>query len=179
MSRIGKLSIKLPPEVTADIQESIITVKGPHGQLSRSVPDLLSVSLEDGNVLLIKRKNDSIVAREFHGLYRSLINNMVIGVSKQFVKFLEMKGVGYKGLVDKETLVLNVGYTHPVRITPPKGIKVAVENNTVIKIQGIDKEQVGLLAQEIRSKRPPEPYKGKGILYRGEVIQRKVGKSSK
>lgn len=179
MSRIGKLSIKLPSGVTTDIQDDRITIKGPHGELSRSLPDLLSISLKDENVLVINRKNDSIVAKEFHGLYRSLINNMVIGVSKQFVKFLEMKGVGYKGLIEKDTLVLNVGYTHPVRITPPKGIKVAVENNTIIKIQGIDKEQVGLLAQEIRATRPPEPYKGKGILYRGEVIQRKVGKSSK
>lgn len=179
MSRIGKLAIKIPSAVIAEIQEDSLSIKGPHGQLSRLIPKFLEVVINDGKTILVQRKNESRMAKQFHGLYRSLINNMIIGVSKQFVKFLEIKGVGYKAIIEKENLILNLGFTHPVKITPPAGIKFLVENNTLIKIQGIDKEQVGLMAQEIRSKRPPEPYKGKGILYKGEVVRRKVGKSSK
>lgn len=179
MSRIGKLAIKIPAGVTAEIKEDNLSIKGPYGQLSQLIPKFLEVAIKEGNNLLIQRKNESRIAKQFHGLYRSLINNMIIGVSKQFVKLLEMKGVGYKAVVEKDNLILSVGFTHPVKIAPPTGIKFFVENSTLIKIQGIDKEQVGLLAQEIRSTRPPEPYKGKGILYKGEVIRRKVGKSSK
>jgi large subunit ribosomal protein L6 len=179
MSRIGKLAINVPAKVNVEISENLLTIKGTHGQLSREIPELLSVSFKENNTLIISRKNDTRSAKEFHGLFRSLVNNMVVGVENLFTKSLEMKGVGYKGIMDKETLILNVGYTHPINITPPKGIKISIENNTMIKIQGIDKEAVGLLAQSIRATRPPEPYKGKGILYKGEVILRKAGKSSK
>jgi large subunit ribosomal protein L6 len=178
MSRIGKLSIKIPSKVEVKIDDQIINVSGPHGILSRKISDLILLSTES-NEISVKPKNNSREARALHGLSRTLINNMVIGVSNKFERRLEIKGVGYRSQVQGKDLILNLGYSHPVVIPIPTGINIAVEANVNILLTGIDKEAVGQLAATIRSKRPPEPYKGKGILYKGEVIKRKVGKSGK
>jgi large subunit ribosomal protein L6 len=179
MSRIGKQLINLPKEVEFRNVENNVSIKGPKGEITKLLPHNLEVVKLESGVLSVTRVVEDRRSRELHGLFRSLLSNMVIGVTTGFVKILDMKGVGYKANVDKETLVLNVGYSHPVRITAPAGIKFQVETNTIIKVIGIDKETVGLVAQKIRAIRPPEPYKGKGIMYRGEIIQRKAGKSSK
>lgn len=178
MSRIGKLSIKIPPKVEVVIENQVIRVSGPYGQLSREISPLILLKNENQEISLVPR-DPSRQGRELHGLSRTLINNMVMGVSTKFERRLEIKGVGYRSQVQGKDLVLNLGYSHPVIINIPEGINVSVEANTNILIQGIDKEEVGQLAATIRSKRPPEPYKGKGILYKGEVIKRKVGKSGK
>lgn len=178
MSRIGKLSIKIPSKVEVKIDKQHINVSGPHGQLSREISDLLLISTENEEIM-VTPVNNSRQARALHGLSRTLINNMVVGVSSKFERRLEIKGVGYRSQVQGQDLILNLGYSHPVVIQVPVGINVAVEANVNILITGIDKEAVGQLAATIRSKRPPEPYKGKGILYKGEVIKRKVGKSGK
>jgi large subunit ribosomal protein L6 len=164
--------------VTISINEDIISVKGPKGEIQRSIPSCLEV-LQKKDSVQVLRKDETISSREIHGLFRSLVSNMVIGTSKGFTKILELKGVGYKANMDKKLLNLSVGYTHPVKVESPDGITITVENNTTIKINGVDKEKVGLIAQKIRFIKPPEPYKGKGILYKGETIQLKVGKSSK
>lgn len=179
MSRIGKQIIKIPTGVTVKLTPDTISVKGPKGEIERSIPSFLNIIENESSSLQIVRKDDSMTSREIHGLFRSLVSNMVIGTSKGFTKVLELKGVGYKANIDKKALNLSVGYTHPVRIEAPVGIELAVENNTTIKVTGVDKEKVGLISQQIRAVKPPEPYKGKGILYKGEVIQLKVGKSSK
>lgn len=180
MSRIGKQIIKVPKGVTVDLTETHIKVKGPKGEISRDIPTALNVIFnKDENTVQIVRNTETITSREIHGLFRSLVSNMVIGTSNGFTKVLELKGVGYKANMDKKALNLSVGYTHPIKIEAPEGIEISVENNTIIKITGVNKEKVGLIAQQIRATRPPEPYKGKGVLYQGEVIQRKVGKSSK
>lgn len=179
MSRIGKQLINVPKEVEFRNTENKISIKGPKGEITKVLPQNIEVIKLESGVLSVTRINEDRRSRELHGLFRSLLSNMVIGVTSGFVKILDMKGVGYKANVDKDTLVLNVGYSHPVRIQAPSGIKFQVETNTIIRIIGIDKEAVGLVAQRIRAIRPPEPYKGKGIMYRGEVIQRKAGKSSK
>lgn len=180
MSRIGKQIIKIPTGVNVQLTETDIKIKGSKGEISRDIPNCLSIVFnKDENTLQILRNSESITSREIHGLFRSLVSNMVIGTSIGFTKVLELKGVGYKANMDKTTLNLSVGYTHPIRIEAPEGIQMSVESNTIIKISGVNKEKVGLVAQQIRSTRPPEPYKGKGVLYQGEVIQRKVGKSSK
>jgi large subunit ribosomal protein L6 len=178
MSRIGKLSIKIPPKVEVKIDNQNINVSGPHGQLSRKISDLILVTTEN-NEISVKPKDNSREARSLHGLSRTLINNMVVGVSNKFERRLEIKGVGYRSQVQGKDLILNLGYSHPVTIPIPEGINIAVEANVNILITGIDKEAIGQLAATIRSKRPPEPYKGKGILYKDEVIKRKVGKSGK
>lgn len=179
MSRIGKQLINLPKDVEFRNIENKISIKGPKGEITKILPQNIDVIKLDSGVLSVTRIAEDRRSRELHGLFRSLLSNMVIGVTSGFVKILDMKGVGYKANVDKETLVLNVGYSHPVRIAAPSGIKFQVETNTIIRVIGIDKEAVGLVAQKIRAIRPPEPYKGKGIMYRGEIIQRKAGKSSK
>lgn len=178
MSRIGKLSIKIPSKVEVKIDNQFINILGPHGQLSRRISDLMLVSV-DNEQIIITPQNNSRQARELHGLSRTLINNMVIGVSNKFERRLEIKGVGYRSQVQGKDLILSLGYSHPVIIPVPANIEVSVEANVNILIKGIDKEVVGQLAATIRSKRPPEPYKGKGVLYKGEVIKRKVGKSGK
>jgi large subunit ribosomal protein L6 len=178
MSRIGKLSITIPSKVDVKIDNQLINVSGPHGQLSRKISDLILLSTEN-NEISVKPKDNSRQARALHGLSRTLINNMVVGVSNKFERRLEIKGVGYRSQVQGKDLILNLGYSHPVIIPVPDGISIAVEGNVNILVTGIDKEAVGQLAATIRSKRPPEPYKGKGILYKGEVIKRKVGKSGK
>lgn len=178
MSRIGKLSIKIPSKVEVKIENQLINISGPHGQLVRKISDLISLTVENQEITL-KPKNNSRQARELYGLSRTLINNMILGVSNKFERRLEIKGVGYRSQVQGKDLILNLGYSHPVILPVPSEIEVVVEANVNILVKGIDKEVVGQFAATIRSKRPPEPYKGKGISYKSEIIKRKVGKSGK
>ena len=178
MSRIGKMPITVPAGVTVDVKEgNEVTVKGPKGSLTRSFSPELGIEMNDG-VITITRPNDLKRTKALHGLTRSLLNNMVIGVSAGFEKTLEINGVGYRANKQGKTLVLNLGYSHPVEMQDPEGVESTVEGNKVI-VKGISKEAVGQFAANIRSKRPPEPYKGKGIKYSDEVIRRKVGKAGK
>lgn len=175
MSRIGKKPIALQ-KATVEINGDHIVVKGPNGQLERDIPNLISVAVED-NQIQVTRANDSKQARSLHGLVRSLVANMVEGVSNSYTKTLELVGVGYRASVAGNTLTLNVGLSHPVEFVAPEGITFEVEKNTTVRVKGIDKEVVGNLAANIRAIRKPEPYKGKGIKYAGEVIRRKAGKA--
>ena len=178
MSRIGRLPITVPAGVTTDIKDgNTVTVKGPKGELTRTFAPELGISLEDGT-LTVTRPNDLKKNKALHGLTRALINNMVIGVSTGFSKVLEVNGVGYKAAKQGNKLVLSLGYSHPVEMIDPEGIESSVEGNK-ITVSGISKEKVGPYAAEIRTKRPPEPYKGKGIKYSDEIIRRKVGKTGK
>jgi large subunit ribosomal protein L6 len=178
MSRIGKRPINLPAKVTVAIEGQTVTVKGPKGELSRTLPDGVTVT-QEGETLLVTRKDESRTARERHGLCRTLVANMVDGVSQGFQKKLEIQGVGYRAQVQGKNLNMNMGYSHPVIIEPPDGIQFAVENNVNVTVSGIDKEIVGNTAARIRAVRPPEPYKGKGIRYAGEFVRRKAGKAGK
>ncbi|GAB4383054.1 MAG: 50S ribosomal protein L6 [Elainellaceae cyanobacterium] len=178
MSRIGKRPISLPDKVTVTIDGQHVAVKGPKGELSRTLPREVEVVQENGT-LLVNRRDESRVARQRHGLCRTLVANMVEGVSKGFQKRLEIQGVGYRAQVQGRNLNLNVGYSHPVQIEPPEGVQLTVENNTNVIVAGIDKEIVGNISARIRAVRPPEPYKGKGIRYAGEVVRRKAGKAGK
>ncbi|MBD2091157.1 50S ribosomal protein L6 [Microcoleus sp. FACHB-1515] len=178
MSRIGKRPIPVPDKVTVTINEQHVAVKGPKGELARTLPAEVEVLQENGSVQ-VNRRNDSRVARQRHGLSRTLVANMVEGVSQGFSRRLEIQGVGYRAQVQGRNLTLNIGYSNPVQIEPPDGIQFAVENNTNVIVSGIDKEIVGNTAARIRAVRPPEPYKGKGIRYAGEAVRRKVGKSGK
>jgi large subunit ribosomal protein L6 len=180
MSRIGRAPINIPNNVDVDIDETTrtITVKGPLGLLKRTFRPEISI-VREGNVLTIVRQNDDRVCRSLHGLYRTLINNMVVGVSDGFTINLEIIGVGYRAQTQGKTLVLQLGYSHPVEIVPPEGITLAVEANTKVSVKGSDRQQVGDIAALIRSKRPPEPYKGKGVRYAGEQVRRKAGKAGK
>jgi large subunit ribosomal protein L6 len=178
MSRIGKLPIKIPTTVDVTNDNSILKVKGKFGTLERSIPEIIGIEEIDGT-LIVCLKNETRENKALHGLYRTLINNMLIGVSEQFVITLTLQGVGYRASVQGKSLVLNLGFSHPVNIDIPDGITVEVVQNTTININACDKEQLGLFAAKVRSWRPPEPYKGKGILYKGEKILRKAGKSGK
>ncbi|MGB3496214.1 MAG: 50S ribosomal protein L6 [Elainellaceae cyanobacterium] len=178
MSRIGKRPIEIPPKVTVAIDGLAVTIKGPKGELSRILPYGVSVTQED-SFLVVKRVNESRVARQRHGLSRTLLANMVEGVSNGFQKRLEIQGVGYRAQVQGKNLILNVGFSNPVQIEPPVGIDLSVETNTNVLVSGIDKEIVGNIAARIRSVRPPEPYKGKGIRYANEIVRRKAGKAGK
>ena len=178
MSRIGKMPIAIPAGVTIDIAENnTITVKGPKGTLSRVLSPDMEIKVEGAEVV-VNRPNDLKRNKSLHGLTRTLINNMVIGVTQGYEKSLEINGVGYKAAKEGKKLVLNLGYSHPVNMMDPEGIESSVDNNKII-IKGIDKETVGQYAAEIRDKRRPEPYKGKGIKYSDEVIRRKAGKTGK
>jgi len=179
MSRIGKAPIQLPKGVNVDIQGTAVTVTGPKGKLEQKLHSEMTISLDD-SVLSVTRPSDSRQHRALHGLTRALLNNMVVGVSEGFSKVLEIEGVGYRAEMQGENLILNVGYSHPVKFDPPADIKFAVEdrNKTVI-VSGIDKQVVGEIAAQIRKTRPPEPYKGKGVRYRGEHVRRKAGKAGK
>lgn len=177
MSRIGKLPITIPAGVEVQIEGSTVTVKGPKGTLSRTLQQKVSVVQEDGS-LIVTRVNESKECRSLHGLSRTLVANMVEGVTKGFTKTLEIVGVGYRTSLQGTKLVLNLGYSHPIEINPPQGIEFVVEEKANrIHVKGIDKQLVGDVAAEIRFKRPPEPYKGKGVKYQGEVIRRKAGKA--
>ncbi|UCC54859.1 MAG: 50S ribosomal protein L6 [Anaerolineaceae bacterium] len=179
MSRIGKAPISLPNGVNIDLAGSAITVKGPKGTLTQSVHPAMRVDIDAG-VLTVERPSDSRVHRSLHGLTRALINNMVVGVSDGFSKTLRVEGVGYRATMDGNTLVLNVGFSHPVRFDPEGELVFEVEDRgKTIKVSGIDKQLVGEYAARIRKTRPPEPYKGKGIRYDGEYVRRKAGKAGK
>ena len=176
MSRIGKMLIKIPDGVKVSVADGKVKVSGPKGNVERSFPPELKIDLIDDNVK-ISVKSKSKMARAIHGTFRAHINNMVKGVSEGWVKKLELVGSGYKAEVKQNELVLIVGYSHPVPIAIPEGVDVKVEKN-IITLEGIDKEVIGQLAAQIRRVRPPEPYKGKGILYLGEEIRRKPGKAA-
>lgn len=178
MSRIGKRPVPIPGGVTVTLDGQNVTVKGPKGELKREFPAEATFE-QEGDVVTVNRINDSRVARQRHGLCRSLLANMVEGVSKGFERKLEIQGVGYRAQVKGTTLNLSVGYSHPVDIPAPDGIKFAVEANTKLTVSGIDKELVGNMAAKIRAIRPPEPFKGKGIRYQGENVRRKAGKTGK
>lgn len=178
MSRIGKRPIPVPQKVTITINGQHITVKGPKGELSRVLPDGVYAE-QEGDTLVVKRRDESRMARERHGLGRTLVANMVEGVSKGFERRLEIQGVGYRAQVQGQNLVMNMGYSHPVQIEAPEGIQFVVENNTNVIVSGINKEEVGNTSAKVRAVRPPEPYKGKGIRYAGEVVRRKAGKTGK
>jgi len=178
MSRIGKLPIAIPAGVDVAIDGSTVTVKGPKGTLTRQFHPNISIERNEAT-LSVKRPDDAQQNRALHGLTRSLLANMVTGVNDGFKKDLEINGVGYRALKQGNQLVLNVGYSHQVVMDPPEGVTVEVPTPTKISIQGYDKQRVGQFAAEVREKRPPEPYKGKGIKYAAEVIRRKEGKSGK
>ena len=179
MSRIGKMPIAIPAGGTVDIAENNkVTVKGPKGTLERVLPSEMIIS-KDGDVVTVSRPNDLKRMRSLHGLTRTLINNMVVGVTDGYQKVLEINGVGYRAAKQGNKLVLSLGYSHPVEMVDPEGVEVVVEDQNKIIVKGIDKEKVGQYAAEIREKRAPEPYKGKGIKYADEVIRRKVGKTGK
>ena len=178
MSRIGKAPIEVPDKVEITINGDTVTVKGPLGQLTRTFRPEVTVT-KDGNVLTVTRKDESRQSRSLHGLSRTLLNNMVVGVSKGFSKNLEMVGVGYRAQVQGKQLIMQLGFSHPIEINPPAGIEITVEANTKITVKGPNKQDVGDVAADIRSYRPPEPYKGKGVRYAGEKVRRKAGKSGK
>ena len=178
MSRIGRMPIAVPAGVTVEIAENNhVTVKGPKGTLERTFPAELTIS-QEGEELKISRPNDTKRMKSLHGLSRSLLHNMVVGVTEGFTKTLEVNGVGYRAAKSGNKLTLNLGYSHPVEMIDPEGVETTVDGNK-IRVSGIDKEKVGQDAAQIRDKRRPEPYKGKGIKYDYEVIRRKVGKSGK
>ena len=183
MSRIGKLPISIPAGVTVTLKDNVVTVKGPKGELSQFVDPSINVAVEDGHVVLTENENamlDNTKQRHaFHGLYRSLVNNMVVGVSEGFKKELEMHGVGYRAQLQGTKLVLSVGKSHQDEVEAPEGITFEVPSATSIVVSGINKEVVGQTAAYIRSLRSPEPYKGKGIRYVGEYVRRKEGKTGK
>ena len=178
MSRIGRMPIAIPAGVTVEIAENNkVTVKGPKGTLNRVLPSEMEIKAE-GSEVTVTRPNDLKKMKSLHGLTRTLINNMVVGVTDGFTKELEVNGVGYKASKSGKKLTLNLGYSHPVEMEDPEGLESTVEGNKIF-VKGIDKEKVGQYAAEIRDKRRPEPYKGKGIKYADEVIRRKVGKTGK
>jgi len=176
MSRIGKKPVTVPKGVTLDLQGQVVAVKGPKGELRRTLHPEMRLALADG-VLTVARPSEDKRHKALHGLTRTLVQNMVDGVAKGFNKTLEIQGVGYKAEAKPYGVNLIVGFSHPVKYEAPKGIKISVENNTVVKIEGADKEIVGQVAAELRAVRPPEPYKGKGIRYQGEQVRRKAGKT--
>ncbi len=179
MSRIGKMPIAIPAGVTVDVAENNkVTVKGPKGTLERVMAPEMEIKLEDGQIT-VGRPNDLKRNKSLHGLTRTLINNMVVGVTDGYEKKLEVNGVGYRAQKQGKKLVLNLGYSHPVEMEDPEGVETVVEGTNIIFVRGIDKEKIGQYAAEIRDKRRPEPYKGKGIKYAEEHIRRKVGKTGK
>ena len=179
MSRIGRMPIAIPAGVTVTIAENNkVTVKGPKGTLERELPTEMSIKEEDGHIV-VTRPNDLKKMKSLHGLTRTLINNMVVGVTNGYEKVLEVNGVGYRASKQGKKLTLNLGYSQPVEMEDPEGLETVLEGQNKITVKGIDKEKVGQYAAEIRDKRRPEPYKGKGIKYADETIRRKVGKTGK
>lgn len=178
MSRIGVAPVEIPDKVNVEIQDDLIKASGPLGQLEVRLQSVIKVEKED-NKLIVKKVNDERKTRALHGLSRTLVNNIVTGVSKGFEKRLEILGVGYKAALEGKNLNLALGYSHPVKIEPPQGIEIKVEGNNKIVVSGADKQLVGDIAALIRSKRPPEVYKGKGIRYEGEYVRKKAGKAGK
>jgi len=179
MSRVGRLPVDIPQGVDVQIKGTSVNVKGPKGELSHTFPPVVKIEIDNGQVI-VDRLSDEKFLRSMHGTTRALIQNMVTGVSEGFEKFLEIEGVGYRAEMKGENLEISVGYSHPVEVEPPSGISFEVlERNNVIRISGYDKQVVGQIAAVIRKIRPPEPYKGKGIRYRGEYVRRKAGKAGK
>ena len=179
MSRIGRLPVAIPAGVEVNVAAgNVVTVKGPKGTLERALPTEMEIKVEDGHVV-VTRPNDLKKMKALHGLTRSLIQNMVTGVNEGYTKELEVNGVGYRAQKQGKKLVLSLGYSHPVEMIDPEGVETVLEGQNKITVKGIDKEKVGQYAAEIRDKRRPEPYKGKGIKYADEVIRRKVGKTGK
>ena len=178
MSRIGKLPIKIPTTVDINVTNNNVVVKGKFGTLERTIPEVIRVEQTDGK-LIVGVTNETRANKALHGLYRTLINNMLVGVSEQFLITLELQGVGYRCQVQGKSLILNVGFSHQVTIPAPEGINISVEANTKVIVNGVDKQLVGQVASNIRSTRPPEPYKGKGIRYEGEYVRKKAGKTGK
>lgn len=176
MSRIGRQPVPVPPGVEVHIDGNVVKVKGPKGELEKKMHRDMVIKYENGN-LLVERPTDNKLHKSLHGLTRTLLNNMVVGVTKGFQKNLEMNGVGFRAAKQGKKLVLSVGYSHPVEIEPEAGLEIEVPAPNKISVKGIDKERVGALAAAIRASRPPEPYKGKGIRYEGERIRRKAGKA--
>ena len=177
MSRIGKLPVVLPAGVTAELSDgNVLKVKGPKGELTQTFSSDMEIKI-DGNVITVARPSDHKDMRALHGLTRALINNMVVGVNELFARELEIVGIGYRAQMDGKKLVLNMGYSHPVEMEQPEGITFEVPAPTQIIVKGIDKQRVGQIAANIREVRPPEPYKGKGIRYKGENVRRKEGKT--
>lgn len=179
MSRIGKMPIEVPADVTVTLTEdNHVTVKGPKGELTNKLSSAIKIE-QEANVITLTRPSESKEHRSIHGTTRSLLANMVTGVSKGFERSLELVGVGYRAQLQGTKLILNVGYSHPVEFVPEEGVQIEVPENTKITIRGIDKERVGALASNIRQTRPPEPYKGKGVRYKGEQVRSKEGKTGK
>ena len=178
MSRIGRLPITVPSGVDVTIDGRNLTVKGPKGSLSRALHPDMTVSREEGT-LVVTRPTEQKMHKQLHGLTRTLVNNMVVGVTDGYRKGLEITGVGYRAALNGKKLTLNLGYSHPIEIDPPEGITFEVENPTRLAVVGIDKELVGQVAAQVRATRKPEPYKGKGVRYAGEYIRRKAGKAGK
>ena len=176
MSRIGKLPVAIPNGVSVELSEGTISAKGPQGSLTCGIPPYVSVSQED-NQIVVTRLNDEQQSRSMHGLARTLINNLINGVNKGFSKSLEINGVGYTVELKKNYLIFNLGYSHPIYFEVPEGIKATIEGKNKVTVAGPDRQVVGAAAAKIRSFRPPEPYKGKGVKYTDEVIRRKEGKS--
>ncbi len=179
MSRIGRLPVEVPQGVDVQIKGSHVRVKGPKGELEHTFPAAMKISADQG-VITVERPSDERTHRSLHGMTRALINNMVVGVSKGFEKILEVNGVGYRAEMNGKNLLLHVGYSHPVEVTPPEGIAFEADARTrQVKVIGFDKTLVGQIAADIRKIRPPEPYKGKGIKYLDETIRRKAGKAGR
>jgi large subunit ribosomal protein L6 len=177
MSRIGKKPVPIPSGVSVEKVPGGVRVKGPKGTLSEALPEVISVTVSDGEVTL-ERPDDSKQNRAYHGLARALVSNMVRGVVEPFAKELEIQGVGYRAEMAGKTLKLQLGFSHPVEMPVPEGLSVSVDRNVVVRIEGIDRQRVGQFAADIRRLRPPEPYKGKGIRYVGEMVRRKAGKAA-
>ncbi len=179
MSRIGRLPISVPSGVTVDIDGSLVTVKGPKGTLTHQVAEPITITRGDDGTLEVARPNDERQSRSLHGLTRTLVNNMVVGVTDGYTKALEISGTGYRVVAKGSDLEFALGFSHPVYIEAPQGITFAVESPTKFSVSGIDKQQVGEVAAKLRKLRKPDPYKGKGVRYAGEVIRRKAGKAGK
>ncbi len=178
MSRIGLKPVEIPEGVEVKLDGTTVTVKGPKGELTRSFHSDMTIKIED-NVLTVERPSDNKTHRALHGTTRSIISNMIEGVSKGYEKALEIIGVGYRAQKQGNKVIVNAGYSHPVEVEPEEGVEIDVPANTKIIVKGIDKEKVGAVAANIRAIRPPEPYKGKGIRYEGEYVRRKEGKTAK
>jgi len=178
LSRIGKLPIPIPGAVKVAVEPGHVKVEGPKGKLERTLPADITVKLADGTIVF-ERPSDDYKHRALHGLVRSLVNNMVIGVNEGFTKHLELVGVGYRVAKQGDEITLSLGFSHPIKFKPPQGVTIDVQDQTKFSVSGIEKEAVGQVAADIRAFRPPEPYKGKGVMYRGEKIRRKAGKAGK
>ncbi len=177
MSRTGKKPITIPSEVKVEIKDNLVKVNGPKGELKRVIHPSMTVEL-DRDVLLVKRPSDSKFHKSLHGVTRTVIANMITGVTSEYKKGLEIQGIGYKAELLGKKLNLSLGYSHPIMFVPPPSLKIELDGPTRIRISGADKELVGLIAAKIRSFRPPEPYKGKGIRYEGEIVRKKAGKTA-